>query len=312
MSTVLPSFRIATSQLRTLALSGLLFGCQAEPVGSDDVHYGPPVEQGSVCTDDARRAPEQCTGLDSNCDGFVDRDLVVTDCTRKLLSYIGEVAQAQAQAQTSRQDGHPPIGCPRGGVGLGEAVRNIYSFTGPLPAACNHLIEDDCADPARKNFWVTVIGNVTTTGTTSYQLMWGSHAGQYKHLGACAPEGTDGEGSAIPKLLVPIRDNNQSGGTEACIEYTSGVLSFYLDSPDALMPMPLPLRDITAVRDLRVSSKDILRADAQARHKQLFQVGNLLVDVQRSDGTWHKARITTNLDNEKEPMLKWQQELYCQ
>lgn len=307
MITVLRPCRTIASRLLPLALTGFLGGCGVDPVGGDGVPYGAPVPQASFCTDEARRAPEQCSGMDSNCDGFVDRDLIVSDCTRKLLSYIAEVAHAQAQAQ--RQDGHAPLGCPSDGVGLGEAERNIYSYSGPLPASCNHLLDDDCADPARKNYWVSVIANTTISGVPDYRVVWGSSPSQYKWLGACAPQGTDGEGSSIPKLLVPSYDKNQNGSIDPCYEHTAGSVSFSLDGP---VSSPILIRDIAALRDLRVSSKEVLRADSETRAKQLFRVENLLIDVQKLDGTWHKARIATNLDNDKEPMLKWQQELLCQ
>ncbi len=305
MNTVSWTHQAVASRLLPLLLTGLLDGCASDPVGGDGLRYAQPVEQVAVCTDEARRAPEQCTGLDSNCDGFVDSDWIVTDCTRKLLSYVSEVAQAQALAR--KQDGRARFDCTSSGTGLGAVTRNIFSFTGPLPVACNRIIADDCADPDRRNYWVTVIANANDYAATSYQIVWGSSAAQYSRLGVCGPQGTDGDESSVPKLLMPTRDVDQSGQVEACYEHTTGSLSFYLDSPD----VRIPIRDIAAIRDLRVRNKDILHADAPTRAKHRFRVDRLIVDVQRPDDTWQTVQLATNLDNDKEPFLQWTQELTC-
>mgnify|MGYP000175573478 CR=1 FL=1 len=213
----------------------------------------------------------------------------------------------KAQALARKQDGRARFDCTSSGTGLGAVTRNIFSFTGPLPVACNRIIADDCADPDRRNYWVTVIANANDYAATSYQIVWGSSAAQYSRLGVCGPQGTDGDESSVPKLLMPTRDVDQSGQVEACYEHTTGSLSFYLDSPD----VRIPIRDIAAIRDLRVRNKDILHADAPTRAKHRFRVDRLIVDVQRPDDSWQTVQLATNLDNDKEPFLQWTQELTC-
>jgi hypothetical protein len=73
----------------------------------------------------------------------------------------------------------------------------------------------------------------------------------------------------------------------------------------------IPIRDIAAIRDLRVRNKDILHADAPTRAKHRFRVDRLIVDVQRPDDSWQTVQLATNLDSDKEPFLQWTQELTC-
>lgn len=197
-----------------LFLAPLAVECSAEPIGIAEQAGSPdwPAQKRrtaeDLCIPDGEdsEAPELCNGRDDNCDGYVDRDLVLTACAKQLLDYVGILARAQAR-QTAIPGRTAALGCPPE-EGLGEGTLDIFSYAGPLPVACNRLVADDCQDPQRQNYWVNVVADRRRVEAYSYQVMWGSDPAQYSYYGACAPDGTDGPGSKIPKRLLPVSDLN--------------------------------------------------------------------------------------------------------
>lgn len=294
--------------LLPFSIFGVLCGCGSEAVGGMENSWQTEdpraVPTASVCTDAQRRLPEQCNGADSNCDGFVHEDLVVTECAQKLIEYIGIVAEAQAKnADASRR---LPMGCPAES-GLGEAQQDFYSYTGPLPKSCNRIVADDCDDPERKNYWVMVLANRAHPASWSYQVLWGSDPGQYAFYNGCPPIGFDGEGSSIPKQLVAVHDVNGDGSIGSCAQNHVAWVSFETGDPKA--SSPIPVKDITAVRDLRVTNKLALLGDDQALQYEFDHPVNLAVDVRLPNRTWVQTRVNSNFGG---LWLKWKQPLRCQ
>lgn len=293
--------RRIVQSLLPLSLIGLLSGCGAEAVGGRELSWGSdPIS----CDVSTRPDTEECNGRDDNCDGIVDRDLVISECTERLVRYVGELAGAQSDTKSTERVN--PLGCPKES-GLGEAVRNVYSFTGPLPTACNRMIADDCADPARKNYWVMVLANQLDPSATTYQVMWAKDPSQYQRFYGCAPDGFDGPGSRIPKNLQPLSDVNGDGKISDCIQHHSGKLWFEYGDPAS--PTRVRLKDITAVRSPRVTSKAPLSSAEEVLSREQDQPTHLAVDVRLHDGVWMPVRLNADF---QAPHLRWKQVLRCQ
>lgn len=307
-------FRTTTTLLLSFTITGTMPGCSAEAMtGSDPASPdGPSNESVPVSADSCGPGskkpaqPETCNGIDDNCDGYIDRDLMPSDCAKLLLQYVGIVAQTQA-AQGDLTTRVTPLGCPAES-GMGEATLNIFSYTGPLPKSCNRMILDDCNDPERQNYWVMVGADRRNTASYSYQVMWGSEPNQYSYYGACWPEGLDNSSSRVPKRLMPIRDADGDGKITACGENHVAWVGF--ETGDPQNPQPVLIKDIADVANLRVSDKKSLDLSVAEQEKELESYQNLLAEVKGPgpSAQWKTARVIANMGS---PWLRWKDSFIC-
>ena len=84
--------RRIVQSLLPLSLIGLLSGCGAEAVGGVELSWA---SDPIYCEEPTRTVTEECNGRDDNCDGIVDRDLVISECIEQLVRYVGELVGAQ-------------------------------------------------------------------------------------------------------------------------------------------------------------------------------------------------------------------------
>lgn len=297
-----------------LFLAPLAIECSAEPIGIAE-QAGPPdgpaqkrrtAEDPCIPDGEGSEAPELCNGRDDNCDGYVDRDLVLTDCAKQLIDYVGILARAQAR-QTAIPGRTAALGCPPE-EGFGEGTLDIFSYAGPLPVACNHLVADDCRDPQRQNFWVNVVADRRRVEAYSYQVMWGSQPAQYSYYGACSPDGMDGPGSKIPKRLLPVSDANGDGKIEACAENHVPWVGFETGPLDA--PQPVLIKDIIDIRNPRIIDKAALNRSSEELTDDLYSQRGLVADVKLASeaAPWQTVRVAALMGT---PWLRWKDVRSC-
>ncbi len=307
-------FRTKGTLLLSCAMAGIVPGCGAEAIAwtegteLDMTSKRSAPEPADSCGPESRKPaqPESCNGIDDNCDGYIDRDLVPSECAKLLLQYVGIVAKTQA-AQGDLSARMTPHGCPAES-GMGEATLNIFSYIGPLPKSCNRMILDDCHDPERQNYWVMVGADRRNTASYSYQVMWGSEPNQYSYYGACWPEGLDNSSSRVPKRLMPIRDADGDGKITACGENHVAWIGF--ETGDPQNPQPVLIKDIADVANLRVSDKKSLDLPANEQENDLVSHENLIADVKGPgpSSQWKTARVIANMGS---PWLRWKDSFIC-
>ncbi len=84
--------------------------------------------------------------------------LVLTDCVVDLYGYISSLlTKVNGLSKPFNQRTNTErIPCP-GDRGVGENTLNIFSYVGPLNKSCNRVLNDDCNDPNRQNYWLSVL-----------------------------------------------------------------------------------------------------------------------------------------------------------
>ncbi|WP_395848862.1 Kelch repeat-containing protein [Cystobacter fuscus] len=158
------------------------------------------------------------------------KDLGLTECTADLIGYVNTLVRhinaitAPLESRTTA-DMTP---CPAE-TGAGELIPNIFTYVGPLDKSCNRIVNDDCSAPLRGNYWVSIVDDRRSPGSTSFRVIWGGAPGNYTYYGACYadPNGYDNVTAGIPKLLRPVSDENGDGIISGCVENHVYQISFY-------------------------------------------------------------------------------------
>jgi hypothetical protein len=157
-----------------------------------------------------------CGGSDAD-DTCADT-LQLTECATDLIGFVNSILGTvnAIPVPLATRTGADMLSCPAD-TGVGEGLINIFSSVGPLPKSCNFIIPDDCADPARSNYWVSVVDDrragIYESGPHYFRVIWGSEYEDYTYYGACSPDpnGFDNAAAGIPKLLEPVSDVDGNG-----------------------------------------------------------------------------------------------------
>ncbi|HEU4536050.1 MAG TPA: hypothetical protein VFS00_18125 [Polyangiaceae bacterium] len=195
---------------------------------------------------DGDPSPE-CGGSDGDdaCHPPAEDDLQLTQCAGDLVGFAGSLIGAIGAIQTPLETRTTAdmIACPAD-EGVGELYPhvNIFSHVGTLDRSCNRLFADDCNDPARSNYWVSVVDDRRPgTDPHAFRVIWGGDPVNYIHYGACYPDPNafDNPAAGVPRLLRAVNDLDGDGalGDPASATHACGVqnhvflLRFYV--PDA-------------------------------------------------------------------------------
>ena len=227
----------------TLCTSGapLAAGCDSPPLASScvasicavdsyccDVAWDPICESevasvcGKTCDDhgcdlDHDGNPTAACG-GSDADDTCSETLQLTECAVDMIGFVNSILGTlnAIEVPLATRTAADVLSCPAD-TGVGEGLLNVFSSVGPLPKSCNRAIVDDCNDPARSNYWVSVIDDrrpgIYETGPHYFTVNWGSEVEDYGAYGACSPDpnGFDNAAAGIPKLLEPVNDVDGNG-----------------------------------------------------------------------------------------------------
>lgn len=262
-----------------------------------------------------------CGGSDANdtCTG-TSGDLQLTECATDLIGLmnglIGTINTIQVPF-AARTEADVTLTCPSN-TGVGEARPNIFSNVGALPKSCNRMVPDDCADPARSNYWVSVTDNRRPENYHQdphyFGVIWGAEHENYDFYGACSPDphGFDNAAAGIPKLLQPVNDVDgngsvgepprRPGGPRVCSgqNHVFGLRFYvpdwnggriYIDRGDIaqisspfLAPSWLPLPDVTSADHAVINNSAYVAVDLTL--KQSGQVVTAFIDNNYNPGVW--------------------------
>jgi RHS repeat-associated protein len=168
----------------------------------------------------------------------------VSECLTDLTGYINGLIQVtnslgkpfSARISTDR------IACPinlGNDSGIGELSTNVFSYVGPLDKDCNHTNMDDCHDPLRYNYWLSVsddrrLSNGNPRDLYNFRLIWSVSPSSYAYYGSCYPNpnGYDNAEGGIPMLIKPVNDVVGDNGIRGCSENHVYLIKFFTYQAD--------------------------------------------------------------------------------
>jgi hypothetical protein len=187
-----------------------------------------------TCHDDAPAPAPASDGNISTCANptTVSGDPQLTECAIDLIGYTNGIVEAvnAIAVPLETRTLADVLSCPAE-TGVGEQSHvNIFSYVGPLDKTCNRggpVALDDCADPARSNYWISVVDDRrVNTDPYTFRVIWGNEdlvqgtgvPVDYYHYGSCSPDpnGFDNQAAGIPKLLTPVHDVDGNGSVDSC------------------------------------------------------------------------------------------------
>jgi hypothetical protein len=204
----------------TLCTTGgqLTSGCDVPPLPSSCVASICAVD--SYCCDVAwdRICVGEVASVCGKTCGTCSDALQPTECAVDMMGFVNSLLGAvnAIDAPLATRTEADMLSCPAD-TGAGEGHLNVFSSVGPLPKSCNRVGVDDCADPARSNYWVSVVderrAGLYESDPYSFRVIWGSEVEDYRYYGACSPDpnGFDNAAAGIPKLLEPVNDVDGDG-----------------------------------------------------------------------------------------------------
>lgn len=271
-----------------------------------------------------------CGGSDAE-DTCADT-LQLTECATDLIGLVSStLATVNAIPVPLATRTHADLlSCPAD-TGAGEANLNIFSSVGPLPKSCNRLIPDDCADPARTNYWVSVYNDRRDDSNPKdpqyFGVIWGSEQEDYAYYGACSPDpnGFDNAAAGVPKLLEPVNDVDGNGSVgdpskrhknKRICSGQSHVFGLRFYVPDGAGGRTYIHRGSIA----QVSSPFLVPASiplpgaTSADHDALYTSAYVAVNVMLKDpaGAVVTALVESNSDSPSAPaFMQWKQQSSC-
>ncbi|WP_437983099.1 hypothetical protein [Sorangium sp. So ce117] len=204
----------------TLCTTGgqLTSGCDVPPLPTSCV--GSICAVDSYCCDvawDEICVREVASVCGKTCDTCSDA-LQLTECAVDMIGFVNSILGTvnAIDVPLATRTAADMLSCPAD-TGVGEDYLDVFSSVGPLPKSCNRVGVDDCADPARSNYWVSVVDDRRAGSYDSalynFRVIWGSEVEDYRYYGACSPDpnGFDNPAAGIPKLLEPVNDVDGDG-----------------------------------------------------------------------------------------------------
>jgi hypothetical protein len=261
-------------------------------------------------------------------------DVQLTECAADLIGFangvLGAINAIQAPLETRTTADMLP--CPAD-TGAGESPIihpshvNIFSYVGPLPKGCNRKIEDDCADPARSNYWVSVVDDrrayIYAGDPYSFRVIWGEEILNYTYYGSCSPDpnGFDNPAAGIPKLLVPVNDLNGDGilgvpntppnGEGTCVQNHVFDLRFYVPDGNGgktyVEKGNIAQISSPSLAPSSTSLPGIAAADREDPQKSAY----VTVDVTLKDPAGQVITAFAESNYEGSPYVQWKETVSC-
>lgn len=309
---------------------------QCEPFSVEPCYSGPPETQGKGtcvpgsrscnaegtgygdCIGEVLPSSETCDMKDNDCDGLNDDDLTVTPCAVNLIDYVAAIINKVNTIENfDERTEDDKVPCPQD-TGVGEQILNVFSFVGPLSTTCNRMIKDDCNDPQRHNYWVSVWDDrrprpTGEPGPNRYQfgLIWGDGGpASYPYYGACSPnpDKFDNDAARIPRLLQPVMDANGDGEVSGCAQNHVYSVSFFVLNESGEKEY-IPKYNIKSISKpfLVDQSTDAscMSGDSLSNQKSSICVG---VSITQKDPLDHTIIAFVDNNYDGTPYVKWKEE----
>ncbi|XXT18280.1 hypothetical protein WME94_49425 [Sorangium sp. So ce429] len=255
---------------------------------------------------------------DNDCDGLNDDDLTVTPCAVSLIGYVNAVIdEVNAIENFDERTEEDKVPCPQD-TGVGELVLNVFSFVGPLSTACNRMAKDDCNDPQRHNYWISVWDDrrsrpIGQPGPDRYKfgVIWGDGSpASYRYYGSCSPnpDKFDNEAARIPRLLKPVMDANGDGEVSGCAQNHVYALRFFTSNESGEKEY-IPKYNIKSISEpFLVDPLTDVSCMSDASHSNQKSSSCVGVEITLKDPPDHTTMAFVDNNYDGTAYIKWKEE----